>query len=240
MNMATLSPLAPTGREYITGTFSFVLTSNNQTVVTFMPSRVLRKNTTYNVLLLGASGSLISNEVRNPAYEGMADSYEWSFTTGTVDVTVPPTRSLRPVRNETPRARRRSRHRLRPDSLLLLAGQDQDDGLAMGGDPLCSSVARPPTSSRLSLAMVLVSRMDTLILCVCTPASSAAHSPNSPSVGGGSAFTWEKLAPVIPSTRRIRVSVGFWTKKAGKPVFPDEHRHFSTHPGRFCDLEPGH
>jgi len=99
MNMATLGKLSPTGREYITGTFTFVTTGNipPNTVVSFVPSRALRNNTTYSVLLLGSSGSIISNGVRNPAYEGMVNSYEWSFTTGTLDVTVPPTRSLRPV-----------------------------------------------------------------------------------------------------------------------------------------------
>jgi hypothetical protein len=50
MNMATLGKLSPTGREYITGTFTFVTTGNTppNTVVSFVPDRVLRKNTTYN------------------------------------------------------------------------------------------------------------------------------------------------------------------------------------------------
>lgn len=99
-NMATLNPLAPTGREYITGTFSFVLNSNNQTVVTFIPDRVLRKNTTYDVLLLGGSGSLTSNGVVSQANVPMVNSYEWSFTTGTVDLTVPHTWYLPPVSNQ--------------------------------------------------------------------------------------------------------------------------------------------
>ncbi len=95
-NMPTLSPLSPTGREYITGTFGFVLNSNNQTVVTFTPGRILRKNTTYDVLILGSSGSIISNGVKNPAGEQMVDSYEWTFTAGTVDLTVPPPSSPLP------------------------------------------------------------------------------------------------------------------------------------------------
>ena len=138
-NMATLSPLAPTGREYIPGTFSFVLNSNNQTVVTFIPSRVLRKNTTYNVLLLGASGSLTSNGVRNPAFEGMLNSYEWSFTTGTVDITVLPTWSLSHAGNQAPRARLRHRHRRQHDYFLLLTGQQSNDN---GWANLWPSVAR--------------------------------------------------------------------------------------------------
>jgi hypothetical protein len=96
-NMATLNPLAPTGREYITGAFSFVLNSNNQTVLTFIPNRALRKNTTYDVLILGASGSLVSNGVKNPAGEQMVNSYEWQFTTGTIDLTVPPPSSPLPA-----------------------------------------------------------------------------------------------------------------------------------------------
>ena len=89
-NIATLSPLSPTGREYITGKFSFVLNSNNQTVVTFIPDRVLRKNTTYDVLILCSSGSLISNGIRSAGNEQLVNSYEWTFTTGSLDVTVPP------------------------------------------------------------------------------------------------------------------------------------------------------
>jgi len=96
-NMATLNPLAPTGREYITGTFGFVLTSNNQTVVTFTPGRVLRKNTTYDILILGSSGSIVSNGVKNPAGEQMVNSYEWTFTTGNVDLAVPPPSSPLPA-----------------------------------------------------------------------------------------------------------------------------------------------
>ena len=111
MNMATLGKLSPTGREYITGTFTFVTTGNipPNTVVSFVPSRALRNNTTYSVLLLGSSGSIISNGVRNPAYEGMVNSYEWSFTTGTMDVTVPPNQVSPSCVPHTPRARRRHR-----------------------------------------------------------------------------------------------------------------------------------
>jgi len=111
MNMATLGRLSPTGREYITGTFTFVTTGNTppNTVVSFVPGRALRKNTTYSVILLGASGSLISNGVRNPAYEGMVNSYEWSFTTGTLDVTVAPNQVSPSCGSPCPRARRRHR-----------------------------------------------------------------------------------------------------------------------------------
>jgi Bacterial Ig-like domain len=146
-NMATLSSLSPTGREYITGTFGFVLNSNNRTVVTFTPSRILRKNTTYDVLILGSSGSLVSNGVKNTAGEALVDSYEWTFTTGTVDLTLLHTWSLPPAGNHPPRARRRRRHPLRSDSLLLLIGQDDDAG--EGWDPLCSPLAARRDSNKI-------------------------------------------------------------------------------------------
>lgn len=78
------------GREYITGQFSFIVNSNGQSVLTFTPDRTLRKNTTYDVLILGSSGSLVSGSVKNPAGEAMVNTYQWSFTTGNLDIAVPP------------------------------------------------------------------------------------------------------------------------------------------------------
>jgi hypothetical protein len=78
------------GREYITGQFSFIVNSNGQSVLTFTPDKALRKNTTYDVLLLGSSGSLVSGSVKNPAGVAMTD-----------------TRSLRPLPRKVPRAHAR-------------------------------------------------------------------------------------------------------------------------------------
>ena len=144
MNMATLGRLSPTGREYITGTFTFVTTSNTppNTVVTFVPGRVLRKNTTYSVILLGSSGSIISNGVRNPAYEGMVNSYEWSFTTGTLDITVarPGLSVLWPPR---PRARAGGTGIVSPFSVLS-SGAAACSGSAAGFETLSPLDPRCP------------------------------------------------------------------------------------------------
>lgn len=78
------------GRDPIPGTFGFVLNANNQTVLTFTPTRVLQKNTQYVVFVAGDSGSMIASCVRNTAGEEMVNNYQWSFTTGALDITVPP------------------------------------------------------------------------------------------------------------------------------------------------------
>lgn len=89
-------PNVVTGREYITGTFSFA-TVNGQTVVTFTPSVPLRKNATYNVLLVGTDSILTSTYIKNSGGEAMANTYEWSFTTGDLNVVAPPAPSPLPA-----------------------------------------------------------------------------------------------------------------------------------------------
>jgi hypothetical protein len=90
------NPNAVTGREYITGTFSFDDTINNgtQTQLTFVPSRPLRPNEEYTVLIIGSGGILTgTNAVMSAAEVPMASSYEWSFTTGELNLVVPPPQS---------------------------------------------------------------------------------------------------------------------------------------------------
>jgi len=89
-SVATLNPLPSTGREYIPGTFVFSSDAQGRTVVTFSPKRPLRKNVTYDIMVAGGGGLLTTKGVRNPAGEMMVNSYEWTFTTGDIDLVVPP------------------------------------------------------------------------------------------------------------------------------------------------------
>lgn len=88
--VSTLNRLPSTGREYIPGAFTFTVDASGRSVVTFTPTRPLRKNVTYDVLIAGGGGLLVTNGVKNPGGELMVSSYEWSFTTGAIDLVVPP------------------------------------------------------------------------------------------------------------------------------------------------------
>jgi hypothetical protein len=81
-------------REYIEGTFAFDIDSQGRSVVSFVPVRHFQPNVRYEVLLLGLDASLTINVIANPAGEAMALSYQWSFQTGDLNLTVPPTQSL--------------------------------------------------------------------------------------------------------------------------------------------------
>jgi hypothetical protein len=89
------NPTAKTGREYITGTFSFALDSNGNTLLTFKPSVPLRPNVKYTILVIGP-GELASESVKNLNGENLVSNYEWSFTTGDLNVVVPPAQSPLP------------------------------------------------------------------------------------------------------------------------------------------------
>lgn len=89
-------PSIVTGREYITGDFSFA-TVSGKTVVTFTPRVPLRKNATYDVLLVGTDSELTSTFIKNVVDEVMALTYEWSFTTGDLNVVTPPDQSPLPA-----------------------------------------------------------------------------------------------------------------------------------------------
>lgn len=96
----TLTPgqVAPSdpGRESFPGTFAFEQNTQGATVVRFNPTAALRKDTEYTVLLLGASGALSADTVKNVAGAAMVDSYEWTFTTGHLNVVLPPAPSPLP------------------------------------------------------------------------------------------------------------------------------------------------
>jgi hypothetical protein len=84
--MGRAAPTAQTGREYITGIFSFPAPDT----AVFTPSRPLRPGVTYQALLSGSSSLLAKNAVRNPAGEILASAYKWQFTTGSLDLKEPP------------------------------------------------------------------------------------------------------------------------------------------------------
>ena len=80
-------PKPDTGREYITGTFT--LNTAGSTAV-FVPSRPLRPEVAYTCLIAGADSTLATDVVENLTGEGLAASYEWSFTTGKLNQTNQP------------------------------------------------------------------------------------------------------------------------------------------------------
>jgi hypothetical protein len=83
-----------TGREYITGTFTFPLA----TTVVFTPGRALRPNVTYTLLLVGQSSLLATSYIANPAGQAMAQSFQYTFQTGQLNLTaVPPSSPMPPA-----------------------------------------------------------------------------------------------------------------------------------------------
>lgn len=84
------NPNISTGREYVTGTFNFTVNTNNQSVVTFLPSVPFQPNETYTVLLVGAGSILISQSIQNPGGENLASNYQWSFSVGNLNTVTPP------------------------------------------------------------------------------------------------------------------------------------------------------
>lgn len=88
------------GREIVTGTFSFAVDAQGRTVLTFTPDVSLRPNVVYTIRLIGGDALLVSASIANPAGEKLAASYEWSFTTGDLNLTSPPPSS--PLAEEIP------------------------------------------------------------------------------------------------------------------------------------------
>jgi len=95
-------PQPVTGREYITGSFSFddTVGVGTQTLVTFNPAKPLRPDVEYSVLILGSGGTLSSSSVKNASGVEMVQSYQWVFTTGELNLSVPPT--LSPIPGPAP------------------------------------------------------------------------------------------------------------------------------------------
>ena len=95
-------PKSITGREYITGTFTFddTINNNTQTQLTFTPSKPLRPDVEYKVLIIG-SGGVLTGTAAVASANGiiMIDSYEWSFITGELNLVVPP--PISPIPGQT-------------------------------------------------------------------------------------------------------------------------------------------
>lgn len=67
--------------------------NNGQTVATFIPSKPLRPGITYTVLVVGADSVLANSFVHNLAGNNLLSSYQWSFSTGTLNISTPPTQN---------------------------------------------------------------------------------------------------------------------------------------------------
>ena len=74
------------GREYVSGDFSYP----NASTLVFTPKTPLRPGLTYTVLVVGGNSVLISKSVTNPAGEKLAANYQFTFTTGTLNLRTPP------------------------------------------------------------------------------------------------------------------------------------------------------
>lgn len=122
--LVSLDPQPTTGREYIVGTFAFddTLAGGTRTQVTFNPSRPLRPDVEYTVLILGSGGALTSDTVKNAALVAMVGSYTWSFTTGELNLVIPPPQA--PVPGAAPR--------IDPNSIIVIPRQSGNQ--RVGGD----------------------------------------------------------------------------------------------------------
>jgi hypothetical protein len=88
-SMTSTTQPAIQGREFIQGTFSFALDGQGRTVATFKPSKVLRPNITYNIL--------ISQDVKSATGSPLDADYGWSFTTGALNLKTPPVQNPLPA-----------------------------------------------------------------------------------------------------------------------------------------------
>ena len=64
------------------GSFSFALNTAGATIASLKPARPMRPNVKYSVL--------ISTDVATAAGDALSANYSWSFTTGVLNLTVPP------------------------------------------------------------------------------------------------------------------------------------------------------
>lgn len=64
--------------------------NSNQTVATFSPAQPFLAGTQYTVLIVGSDSPTASTFVEDLSGHPMLTSYQWIFTTGTLNITVPP------------------------------------------------------------------------------------------------------------------------------------------------------
>lgn len=80
------NPSSVTGREYIPGTFSFPTSAS----FVYTPSRPLRPGVVYTVLLAGKGSIVATSAISNPGGEQLSSPYQFSFTTGVLNLSSPP------------------------------------------------------------------------------------------------------------------------------------------------------
>jgi hypothetical protein len=97
-SLIVANPKLLNGREYIEGTFAFTAATNGNTILTFTPSVPLRPNVVYTLLIVGP-GQLTSDSIKDLNGLTLAYNYQWSFTTGDLNLVVPPAQSPLPVLN---------------------------------------------------------------------------------------------------------------------------------------------
>jgi len=69
------------------------IANSGGTNVTFTPSRPFAPGIVYTALIVGADSTLASSFVHDLAGNNLLQSYQWSFTTGTLNVVVPPSQN---------------------------------------------------------------------------------------------------------------------------------------------------
>ena len=123
-------PKPDTGREYITGTFTFFASvalaggpsyvQGTYDTAVFRPSRPLRPAVAYTCLIAGADSALALDVVKNLAGEGLVSSYQWTFNTGTLN------RADQPVTSPV----KRPVSRLDPGSIRVIPKPLRDNDLS--------------------------------------------------------------------------------------------------------------
>jgi Bacterial Ig-like domain len=93
-----LTPKTLTGTAYVDGTLS-ITDADTATTLTFTPSLPLRPNTLYTVFLLGGDAQFSPAAIKDTDGNPLAASYQWTFTTGSLNLPAPPVSSpLPPIR----------------------------------------------------------------------------------------------------------------------------------------------
>jgi hypothetical protein len=89
-SLITRVPNTLNTNQFVLGAFSFA-TVGGVTVATFVPSTPLNPNTTYTVLVVGSNSIFAApNAVQDLSGNPLANSYTWTFSTGNLNVSVPP------------------------------------------------------------------------------------------------------------------------------------------------------
>lgn len=105
-----------TGREYITGTFSYPTAAT----LVFTPDRPLRPSVTYSVTVAGGTSALAVSVVKALNGEKLADTYSYRFTTGALNLAEPPVQSPIPEELQI----------LTPDQIRVIPRRDLGNDLA--------------------------------------------------------------------------------------------------------------